>query len=73
MNNAQCCTPSLLLPNGDAWELDRCDCHDSTDPDYPINCGGTATDELLMGYLFYRSVGGGVGGVEGTGGGGRHV
>eukprot|EP00887_Chlorella_sp_A99_P004577 scaffold4.g4577.t1 len=54
VNTAQCCTPALLLPNGDAWELERCGCHDSGDPQYPVNCGGTTTDELLMGYLFYR-------------------
>ena len=26
----------------------------SRDPDFPISCGGTTTNELLMGYIFYR-------------------
>lgn len=54
INTVQCCTPALLLGNGDAWELERCGCHDSTDPDFPVNCGGTNTDELLLGYIFFR-------------------
>lgn len=54
INTAQCCTPALLLENGDAWELERCQCRDSADPDYPVNCGGTTTDELLLGFIFFR-------------------
>ena len=50
----QCCTPALLLENGDAWELERCECHNSADPNFPVSCGGTNTDELLMGYIFFR-------------------
>lgn len=38
----------------DAWELERCGCHDSTDPDFPVNCGGTNTDDLLLGYSSFR-------------------
>ncbi|KAL4445747.1 hypothetical protein ABPG77_008946 [Micractinium sp. CCAP 211/92] len=54
INTAQCCTPALLLENGDAWELERCQCRDSADPEYPVNCGGTTTDELLLGFIFFR-------------------
>lgn len=54
VNNAICCTPTLLLDNGDAWELERCDCHDSHDAVHNVNCGGLDTDELLFGYIFYR-------------------
>ncbi|KAL4425873.1 hypothetical protein ABPG75_009889 [Micractinium tetrahymenae] len=54
INTVQCCTPALLLENGDAWELERCQCRDSADPDFPVNCGGTTTDELLLGYIFFR-------------------
>ncbi|EFN57686.1 expressed protein [Chlorella variabilis] len=54
INTVQCCTPALLLDSGDAWELERCGCHDSRDPDFPVNCGGTTTDELLLGYVFFR-------------------
>lgn len=54
VNTINCCTPSLLLGSGDAWELERCDCHDSQDARFPVNCGGMDTDELLFGYIFYR-------------------
>ena len=54
VNTVQCCTPALLLGNGDAWELERCGCSDSADADAPVNCGGTATDQLLLGYIYYR-------------------
>lgn len=61
INTVQCCTPALLLDSGDAWELERCGCHDSRDPDFPVNCGGTTTDELLLGYVFFRLAGTGRG------------
>lgn len=57
VNTAHCATPSLLLPSGDAWELERCDCADSADPNYPVNCGGMATHRLSYGYIFYRQAG----------------
>jgi syndecan 1 len=47
---AECCTPSVLLSNGDAWELERCDCQTSDS----INCGGKATNRLLAGYEHWR-------------------
>ncbi|KAK9846475.1 hypothetical protein WJX81_004918 [Elliptochloris bilobata] len=47
---AACCTPALLLASGDAWELERCGCTDAPD----INCGGTATHQLLFGYSNFR-------------------
>lgn len=28
----------------------------SHDPDFPVSCGGTNTDELLLGYIFFRYV-----------------
>lgn len=54
INAVQCCTPALLLDSGDAWELERCGCHDSSDPEFPINCGGTVTDDLLLGFSSFR-------------------
>ena len=47
---AACCTPALLLASGDAWELERCGCAESTD----VNCGGTASQRLLSGYQRWR-------------------
>ena len=41
-----CCTPSVLLSTGDAWELERCDCSFSTD----INCGEKDSNRLLQGF-----------------------
>ena len=67
VNTVQCCTPALLLENGDAWELERCGCGDSTDPDFPVSCGGANTHELLLGYPYFRC--GGVWGGAGRGGG----
>jgi hypothetical protein len=54
IGTVQCCTPALLLANGDAWELQRCGCRPSADSDYPVNCGGTHTHELLLGYTSFR-------------------
>lgn len=54
INTAQCCTPALLLPNGDAWEVDRCDCHLSKDPTFPVNCGGNTTQDALIGFDYFR-------------------
>lgn len=54
VNTAQCCTPSLLLEGGDVWELERCGCHPSDDPSYPINCGGNGTHDALIGFDYFR-------------------
>lgn len=51
VNGAQCCTPALLLDSGDVWELERCECHTSSDPDNPVSCG---EGELLSGFDFYK-------------------
>lgn len=50
MGGAACCTPSLLLETGDAWEFERCDCVASND----INCGGLSTHRLLFGFDHWR-------------------
>ena len=52
VGTVECCTPSVLLSTGDAWELERCDCSFSTD----INCGEQDTNRLLQGFERYRSV-----------------
>lgn len=54
VNTAQCCTPSLLLEGGDVWELERCGCHPSDDPSYPVNCGGNGTHDALAGFDYFR-------------------
>lgn len=46
----ECCTPSLLLSSGDAWQLERCDCQFSGD----INCGQMETHRLLEGFFTGR-------------------
>ena len=46
----ECCTPSVLLSTGDAWELERCDCSFSTD----INCGEKDSNRLLQGFERWR-------------------
>ncbi|KAA6418165.1 MAG: E3 ubiquitin- ligase LRSAM1 isoform X3 [Trebouxia sp. A1-2] len=45
-----CCTPSVLLSTGEAWELERCDCQFSVD----INCGETDNNRLLQGFERWR-------------------
>lgn len=45
-----CCTPSLLLSSGDAWQLERCDCQYAHD----INCGAMSTNRLLAGFFTGR-------------------
>lgn len=52
VGTVECCTPSVLLSTGDAWELERCDCSFSTD----INCGEQDTNRLLQGFERWRSV-----------------
>ena len=42
-----CCTPSLLLSNGDVRELERCDCVQENG----INCGSQSTGRMLSGFL----------------------
>jgi hypothetical protein len=54
VDSSQCCTPSLLLQGGDSWELERCGCRDANDPDSPVSCGGTTSNELLVGFPYYR-------------------
>lgn len=49
---AECCTPSILLSNGDAWELERCDCGYGDG----INCGSRTSHRLLIGYEHWRWV-----------------
>jgi len=44
VDTAQCCTPALLMESGDAWELERCDCGVSTDPDHSVSCSDTGGD-----------------------------
>nr|QOL01263.1 putative extracellular protein TR9_068 [Trebouxia lynnae] len=46
----ECCTPSVLLSTGEAWELERCDCSFSTD----INCGEMDSHRLLQGFERWR-------------------
>lgn len=50
LGGAACCTPSLLLESGDAWEFERCDCVVSSD----ISCGGLSTHRLLFGFDHWR-------------------
>lgn len=45
-----CCTPSVLLSTGEAWELERCDCEFSVD----INCGEKDNNRLLQGFERWR-------------------
>ena len=45
--SVDCCTPSLLLSNGEARELERCECVQEND----INCGGQSSHRLLSGYM----------------------
>ena len=55
VNGARCCTPSLLLPNGDAWELERCDCVDAKVMGEPSpSCGGVDSGRLLTGFSQFR-------------------
>ena len=42
----ECCTPSLLLSNGDARPLERCNCVEEPN----VNCGGEDSSRLLTGY-----------------------
>ena len=50
LGSAACCTPSLLLESGSAWELERCDCVQSGD----TNCGGMSTHRFLTGFDHWR-------------------
>ena len=45
-----CCTPSLLLSSGDAWQLERCDCEYMPH----VNCGQMDTNRLLAGFVTAR-------------------
>lgn len=47
---AECCTPGVLLSNGDAWELEQCDCQMADG----VSCGGQATGRLLAGFEKWR-------------------
>ncbi|CAD7702750.1 unnamed protein product [Ostreobium quekettii] len=42
-----CCTPVLLMSNGDTWELKHCDCTSKVDS---IQCGTKLTNRFLWGY-----------------------
>lgn len=50
INSIGCCSPGLLLSNGDALELERCSCRAVPG----VNCGAQADDTLLMGFVNYR-------------------
>lgn len=50
INSVGCCSPALLLSNGDALELERCSCRAVPG----VNCGAQADDTLLMGFVNYR-------------------
>ena len=50
LGSAACCTPTLLLESGSAWELERCDCVQSGD----TNCGGMSTHRFLTGFDHWR-------------------
>ncbi|KAK9797097.1 hypothetical protein WJX73_009962 [Symbiochloris irregularis] len=49
---AVCCTPSLLLSTGSAWQLERCECEWSPN----INCGEKGSGRLLAGFFTGRGV-----------------
>ncbi|CAD7697984.1 unnamed protein product [Ostreobium quekettii] len=54
VNPPVCCTPVLLMSNGQAWELFRCDCISSMED---IQCGEKTTDRFLLGYHGWQSEG----------------
>eukprot|EP00208_Stichococcus_sp_RCC1054_P005234 CAMPEP_0206139990 /NCGR_PEP_ID=MMETSP1473-20131121/7929_1 /ASSEMBLY_ACC=CAM_ASM_001109 /TAXON_ID=1461547 /ORGANISM="Stichococcus sp, Strain RCC1054" /LENGTH=623 /DNA_ID=CAMNT_0053533959 /DNA_START=71 /DNA_END=1944 /DNA_ORIENTATION=- len=47
---AECCTAGVLLSNGDAWELEQCNCRVADG----ISCGGQQSGKLLAGYEQWR-------------------
>jgi len=54
VNPPVCCTPVLLMSNGQAWELFRCNCVSNLED---IQCGAKSTDRFLLGYRGWQNEG----------------
>eukprot|EP00892_Ulva_mutabilis_P000991 jgi/Ulvmu1/10893/UM007_0070.1 len=50
-----CCSPALMLSNGDAWEIERCACEWSS----TTGCTSMGDDYLLWGFAVFRDGGSG--------------
>jgi hypothetical protein len=51
---AECCTPSLLMEDGDVVELEPCDCVSPEKGTERVSCGEDRTQRLLTGFDSYR-------------------